>query len=139
MSPQFCLLHIAESPPSAPQSHAIRMQMAPSVCSSLGLPCSATCAASLPSAHLLVLATLTMLPVLLPSVSSFVSLSWLLIYRLRNRQLTFPRRLLQKESLGNLFHLIQFSLISMTLVHSQSQLMTLSSPELQVILISAFL
>lgn len=120
MSLYFCLLHIAESTPSAPQSHAIRMQIAPSVCSSLRFRCSVTCTASLPSADLLFWVTLTMLPVLLPSVSSFSSLPWLPLYRLRNCQLTFPRCFLQKESLCNLFHLIQFSLISMPLLHAQS-------------------
>lgn len=136
---QFCLLHIAVRNLSAPKSRAILMQIAPSVCSSLCLPCSVTWAASPPSADLLFWGTITILPVLLPSGSSFSSLPWLPLYKLRSCQLTPLRRCVQKESLCNAFHLIQFSLISMPLLHAQSLLMTLSSPGMQVILFSAFL
>lgn len=136
---QFCLLHIAVRNLSAPEARAILMQIAPSVCSSLCLRCSVTWAASPPSADLLFWGTITMFPVLLPSGSSFSSLPWLPLYRLRNCQHTFLWRFLKKESLCNSFHLIQFSLISMPLLPAQSLLMTLSSPDTQVILFSAFL
>lgn len=53
-------------------------------------------------------------------------------YRLCNCQLTYPLHFLQKENLYNPFHLISFSLISISLLYFQSWLMTLSSPDMKV-------